>query len=117
MAFVSQGVTVSWGSTALGELVTVSVDGVQADTLEITPRSQTAKNKVFVAGDRDYGTVSVTCRNTAGMQVANVGLTAALSIGGPGVSVSFPVAIFQTLGWSAAVGDFQTYTAVFKLGA
>lgn len=117
MAFVSQGTTVTWGGTALGELVTLSVDGVQADTVEVTPRSRTDKTKSFLPADTDYGTVSVTCRGIAGMAVANVGLTATLSIGGPGVSVSFPVAIFQTLGWSASVGELQTYTATFKLGA
>lgn len=117
MAFVSQGTTVTWGSTALGELVTVSVDGVQADTLEVTPRSRTARDKSFLSGDRDSGTVSITCRGTAGMLVANVGLTAALSIGGAGVSWSFPVAIFQSLGWSASVGELQAFTVTFKLGA
>jgi hypothetical protein len=50
------------------------------------------------------------------MMTTNVGLTATLSISGPGLSFSFAKAIFQKLGWSAAVGDLQTYTATFKMG-
>lgn len=117
MAFVSQGTTVTWGGTALGELVTVAIDGIQADTFELTPRSRSDKIKSFVSADRDNGTVSVTCRATAVVNITNVGLTAALNIGSPGVLWSFPVAIFQTLGWSASIGELQTYTATFKLGA
>ena len=117
MALVSQGTTVTWGGTTLGEVVSINVDGVQAETFEVTPRSRTDRVKSFTAGDRDNGTVSVTCRNTAGMLVTSVGLTAALSIGGAGVSWSFPVAIFQNLGWSASVGELQTFTVTFKLGA
>jgi hypothetical protein len=117
VANVSQGTTVTWGGTTLGELVTISVDGVQADTVEVTPRSRTSRDKSFSAGDCDSGTVSITCRGTTGMVVANVGLTAALSIGGPGVSWSFSKAIFSSLGWSAAVGEFQTFSVSFKVGA
>lgn len=117
MANVSQGTTVTWGGLALGEVVSVSVDGVQADTLEVTPRGSLTRLKSYKAGDVDYGKVSLTCRSAAVMTATNVGLTATLSIGGPSVSWSFPVAIFQSLGWSAAVGELQTYTVNFKLGA
>lgn len=117
MANVSQGTTATWGGTALGEVVSVSVDGLQADTVELTPRSRTAKNKVYGAADVDYGSVSITCRSAALMVGTNVGLTGTLSIVGPGVSWSFGQAIFQSLGWSATVGELQTYTASFKVGA
>lgn len=117
MAKVSQGTTVTWNGVTFGEVVSVSVDGVQADTLEITPRNATDKIKWFYAGDRDNGTVSVTCRATANVQIAQVGSTAALAIGSPGVSWSFPYAIYQGIGWSASVGELQTFTVTFKLGA
>ena len=117
MANVSQGITVTWGEAALGELVSLSVDGVSADAIEITPRTTTSRLKQFSVGDIDQGTVSATLRGAAAMTATNVGLTAALSIGGPGVSWSFPVALFQTLGWTAAVGEMQTYAVTFKIGA
>jgi len=116
VANVSQGTTVTWGGTSFGEVVSVSVDAVQADTLEITPKSNKTKIKWYYAADRDNGTVSVTCRSTTNYQIASVGLTAALSIGSPGVSWSFPVAIYQGMAWSASVGELQTYTVTFKLG-
>lgn len=117
MAYVSQGITATWGTAALGELVSLSVDGVSADAIEVTPRTTTSRLKKFSASDTDLGTVSATLRGTAAMTSTNVGLTAALSIGGPGVAWSFPVAMFQTLGWSAAAGDLQTYSVTFKIGA
>lgn len=117
MANVSQGVTVTWGAVVLGELVTVSVDGVTSDAVEVTSRNTTNRLKKFSAADIDGGTVSVTVRGTASMTETNVGLTAALSIGGPGASWSFASAMFQTLGWSASVGELQTYSVTFKIGA
>lgn len=116
MANVSQGTTVTWNGVSFGEVVSVSVDGVQADTVEITPRSSVDRIKWFYAADRDNGTVSLTCRSTANYQIASVGLTAALLITSPGVSWSFPVAIYQGMAWSASVGELQTYTVTFKLG-
>jgi hypothetical protein len=113
----SQGVTVTWGSVTLGEVVSVSVDGIAADTLEVTSRGQASRAKAFSAGDVDYGTVTCTVRGTAGMSSTNVGLTAALSIGGPGVSWSFSKAVFSSLGWSATVGELQTFSVSFKVGA
>jgi hypothetical protein len=116
VASVSQGVTVTWNSVTLGEVVSVSVDGIAADTLEVTGRGL-SRAKAFSSGDVDQGTVTCTVRGTAAMSSTNVGLTAALSIGGPGVSWSFSKAIFSSLGWSAAVGEFQTFSVSFKVGA
>ena len=116
MANVSQGVTVTWGSVTILEVISVSVDGVSADSVEVTSRTSTGRGKVYSVSDVDLGTVSVTARGAAGMTTTNVGLTATLSISGPGLSFSFAKAIFQNLGWSAAVGDLQTYTATFKMG-
>ena len=116
MANVSQGVTVTWGSVTITEVVSVSVDGVSCDTVETTSRTSTSRGKSYSVADVDLGTVSVTARGATGMMTTNVGLTATLSISGPGLSFSFAKAIFQNLGWSAAVGDLQTYTATFKMG-
>lgn len=115
MAFVSQGTTITWGATALGEVVSLSVDGTTVDTVEVTPRQSLTGYKTFSPTDADYGTITVTARGAALMSVGNVGLTAALSIGGPGVSFSFPKAIFQSLGWQASVGELQSYSVTFKV--
>ncbi len=117
MANVSQGITVTWGAVTLGELVSVSVDSVASDSVEVTSRNTTNRLKKFSAADVDGGTVSVTVRGTAGMSTTNVGLTAALSIGGPGVSLSLPWAMFEKLGWSASIGELQAYSVTFKIGA
>lgn len=117
MANVSQGFTVTWNGIALGEVVNVSVDGVQADSVEVTPRSQASRAKAYSPADVDYGTVSLTVRGTNAMSSTNVGLTAALSIVGPGVNWSFGKAMFERLGWSAAVGELQSWSATFKVGA
>lgn len=117
MANISQGTTVTFAGTALGEVVSVSVDGLQSDSVEVTPRTQMSRVKKYSPADVDFGTVSVTCRGTAGMTAASVGLTGSLSIAGPSVSFSFTKAIFERLGWAATVGDLQTYSATFKLGS
>lgn len=117
MASVSQGTTVTWDGVNLGEVVSVSVDGVQADSVEVTPRNETSRFKAYSVADVDYGSVSVTCRGEAAMSSTNVGLTGSLSISGPGLSFSFPKAIFERLGWAATVGDLQTYSVTFKMGS
>lgn len=117
MADVAQGTTVTWSGIALGELVGVSVDGIKADLVQITPRTQTTRDKAFYSADVDYGTVSVTCRGTAAMTSANVGLTGQLLIGSPNVSWSFVRATMESLGWSATVGELQLYSVTFKIGA
>lgn len=116
MAFFSQGITVTWGGTALGEVVSATVSGISADVLDVTPRTSLAKAKMFSAGDADPGLLTVRVRGTALMVPGNVTLTGALSINGPGVSWSDAHAIFQTLEWSASTGALQEYTATFKLG-
>ena len=117
MAFVAQGITVTWGSVTLGEAVSVSVDGMTAETVDVSPRSSASRARSYSVADTDFGTVSVTCRGTAAMSSTNVGLTATLSIGGPGVSFSFSRAIMESLGWQAGVGDLQAYSVTFKMGA
>lgn len=115
MAAVSQGTSVTWAGVSLGELITVSVDGIAADIIEITPRTQASRLKVFRAGDIDQGTVSITMRGTAAATSTCVGLTGALSIVGPSASWSANVAIYEKLAWSANVGALQVYQVAFKI--
>jgi len=44
-------------------------------------------------------------------------LTANLSISGPGVSWTFNGALFEKLAWSASVGELQSHSVTFKIGA
>lgn len=115
MAGSSQGTTVTWAGVTLGELVAVSVDGIAADIIEVTPRDQATRFKVFAAGDIDQGSVSITMRGTAAATSTCVGLTGALSITGPGVSWSASVAIYERLAWRANVGELQEYNVSFKV--
>lgn len=117
MANVSQGVSATWNGVTLGELVSVNVDGLSAETVDATPRGHIGRNKIYSPADIDLGTVSITLRSAAGMSATNVGLTGTLSISGPGASWTFTGAIFEKLGWSASVGELQTYNVSFKIGA
>jgi len=117
VANYSQGLTVTWGGVTLGEVVSVSVDGISVETVDVTPRSQAVRYKKYSRADGDYGTVSLTVRGTNGMAITNVGLTATLSINGPGVSFSFGGAMFEKLAWSAGVGELQSHSVTFKIGA
>lgn len=115
MAAVSQGTTVTWAGVALGELLNVSVDGVSADIIEVTPKSAVARTKVFRAGDIDLGSISAACRGNAAATTTCVGQTGALVISGPSVSWSASVAIYEKLAWRANVGELQEYQITFKV--
>ncbi len=117
MANAAQGAVATWRTVSLGEVVSIDVDGIAADTIEVTPRNHAPRNKIYSAADVDVGAVSITCRGTAGMALGNVGLTGALSIVAPGVTWTHDKAIFETLGWSASVGELQTFRVTFKIGA
>ena len=115
MATNSQGIYVQFLGDDLGEVLSVSVDGVQVDSVEITPRSQVTRDKVFRPSDFDYGTVTITCLDFGTFSLANVGNSGDLFIDG---SVTFNFeAILQSLSWTANVGELQRITFVFKLGA
>lgn len=115
MAINSQGISVTWGVASLTEVVSVSIDGVQSDVVEITPRSTSSRDKLFRAADIDRGTVTVRCRGTAQLSVDYVNLAGPFSISGPGVGFTCSNAIFQSLAWNAIVGELQEWTAVFKI--
>ena len=116
MANNSQGIAVVWSGLTLGELVSVSVDGVTADTVEMTDRSVATRDKRYRIADCDYGTVTVRCRGTTGMSTSNVGTSGTLAISrNSTVIFSSTYAIFASLAWSASVGELQEYTVTFKL--
>jgi hypothetical protein len=115
MPQISQGTRVTWGGTTFTEVVSVGVDGAQANTVEIAPRTTVRSTRYGVA-DIDYGSVTMVARNTTGMQLTNVGTTALLSINSPSVSWSFQKAIYEKLNWQAATGELQTFSVTFKLG-
>lgn len=121
MAFVSQGATVTWKgplgttSSALSEVVSISVDGVSSDVVEVTPKSYQGRDKRFRPADGDYGTVTIRCRATNLMNTSYVTMTGALSIAAPGATFSASKSILQSLAWNASVGELQEWTAVFKV--
>lgn len=100
----------------LKEVVSVSVDGVQSDAVEVTPRTQVTRNKLFRPADFDYGTMTVTFRDAGNFSISRVGEKGTLTIDQGGNLFGFE-AILQSLAWSANVGELQQLTAVFKLGA
>jgi hypothetical protein len=111
----SQGTIVQFDGDDLGEVLSVSIDGVQADSVEITPRSQATRDKIYRPADFDYGTMTVTCLDFGNFSLSNIGQSGDLLIDG---SVSFVFeAILQSLAWTANVQELQRITFVFKLGA
>ena len=116
MANVAQGTTVTWRSTALSEVISISVDGVSADVVEVTPKSYQGRDKRFKSADGDYGTVTVRCRaTTTFMNTSYFTTTGAFSITAPGASFSASKSILQSLAWNASVGELQEWTVVFKI--
>lgn len=115
MASVSQGTIVQWQANPLGEVVRVAVTGPQADTVEVTPKSQVSRGKRYSVSDIDGGTVAVTCRGTQATSEASVGLTGTLSITGPNLSRTYSKAILESVGWTASVGELQEYIITFKV--
>ena len=116
MANVAQGTSAAWNNVPLGEVVSITLDGITADTVDVTSRTQPQRIKAFSVADIDYGTMSMTLRGTAAMSSTNVGVTGTLAIASPNTIWFFTKAIFERLGWSASVGDLQTYSVTFKVG-
>jgi hypothetical protein len=121
----SQGIFVTLSSGPIGdvdygEVVSISIDGIQADSVEITPRTSTSRKKLFRPSDTDDGTASVVMRVQNSMTDAYVGTTTLLEIydiASPFQTYWNGVAIIQSLAWRASVGELQEYSVTFKLGA
>ena len=125
MAINSQSLGVSlsdgsFGDIDLNEIVSIAIDGVSADSVEITPRSSTQRVKQFRSADIDHGTVSITFRNQSFLNETYVGKTATILVSSLGTSTATywnGCAFIQSQAWRASVGELQEYSAVFKLGA
>ena len=117
MALTSQGTTVTWGAFTLAGITSVSVDGVTADIVEVSPRSSVSRYKVYSDADYDYGTVSISLFDSSGIGTGHVGTNYALAITSAGASFSFSYAYLQDYKWSATVGDVQKVQLTFKCGA
>lgn len=122
----SQGVSVSLSLGPIGdvdcvEVVSVAIDGIQSDSVEITPRTSTTRKKRFRPGDTDDGTASIVMRVPNSMSDAFVGTTTVLEIydlyGSSPQTYWNGTAIIQSLAWRANVGELQEYAVTFKLGA
>ena len=123
MAKSSQGIYVAMddagpaGDVNIIELVSVSIDGIQCDTVEVTPRSQTTRNKSFSPADTDYGTVSIVMRSQDYITKDAVGEPCFLTIADASETYWGGPAIIQSLAWRASVGELQEDSVTLKLGS
>ena len=125
MAKSSQGIFIAIDDAGLAgdidvtEIVSVSIDGIQCDTVEVTSRSHTGRNKSFSPADTDYGTVSIVMRSQNYITESVVGELCTLFIGDSINSDAYwgGYAIIQSLAWRASVGELQEYSLTLKLGA
>ena len=69
MATNSQGLQVAWGGSTLGEIVSLSLDGVASDAVEVTARTDTDRYKKWSAADCDAGSLSITLRTLDSLYV------------------------------------------------
>jgi hypothetical protein len=107
------------GDVDVTEIVSVSIDGIQCDTVEVTSRSHTGRNKSFSTADTDYGTVSIVMRSQNFITEAAVGEPCSLTIADLNAAQTYwnGRAIIQSLAWRASVGELQEYSVTLKLGA
>jgi len=107
------------GDVNITELVSVSIDGIQCDTVEVTPRSHTGRNKSFSPADTDYGTASIVMRSQSYITEAAVGEPCYLTIADTNAAQTYwsGPAIIQSLAWRASVGELQEYSVTLKLGS
>jgi hypothetical protein len=107
------------GDENVTEVVSVSIDGIQCDTVEVTSRSHTGRNKVFSPADTDYGTVSIVMRSQNYITEAAVGEPCSLTIADENSAQTYwsGPAIIQSLAWRASVGELQEYSLTLKLGS
>jgi hypothetical protein len=117
--FIEIGNAGSAGDITVAEIVSVSIDGIQCDTVEVTSRSHTGRNKSFSPADTDYGTASIVMRSQNYITETVVGALCSLSIGDASTADEYwgGPAIIQSLAWRASVGELQEYSLTLKLGA
>jgi hypothetical protein len=121
----SQGISIalegagSAGDVDFAEIVSVSIDGIQCDTVEVTARSHTGRNKSFSPADTDYGTVSIVTRSQNFITESVVGEACSMIINDTSGGQTYwdGPAIIQSLAWRASVGELQEYSLTLKLGS
>lgn len=116
MANDAQGTVLTWNGVALGEVISIDYAFGSADASGYVPLNGGSRQKKFIPGDVDPGSVSVVLRSSVAMSRTNVGLTAGLSINGPGITESWSWAMFNEPAWRGTVNALQEYQVTFKLG-
>jgi len=107
------------GDVDVTEIVSVSIDGIQCDTVEVTARSHTGRDKSFSSADTDYGTASIVMRSQNFITESAVGEPCSLTIADLNAAQTYwnGPAIIQSLAWRASVGELQEYSLTLKLGS
>jgi hypothetical protein len=103
MANVCTGVSVTWCSTALGEVTEIDVN--------VGGSLPLGRDSTFSV---DAGTITLKCLSTAALGLSQYGVQGALAITGGGLTLTHK-AICQTLTLSGRVNDVARYGATFKL--
>ena len=103
MANVCTGVSVTWCSTALGEVTEIDVNAGGS-----LPLGRDSTLSV------DAGTITLKCLSTAALGLSQYGIQGTLAITGGGLTLTHK-AICQTLTLSGRVNDVARYGATFKL--
>jgi hypothetical protein len=103
MANVCTGVSVTWCSTALGEVTEIDVN--------VGGSLPLGRDSTFSV---DAGTITLKCLSTAAIGLSQYGIQGTLAITGGGLALTHK-AICQTLTLSGRVNDVARYGATFKL--
>jgi hypothetical protein len=116
MALDAQGTVITWNGVTLGEVTSIDLGFGTADATAYMPLNTSSRQKRFVVGDVDPGSVTVVLRTATAMSRTNVGLTGSLSIVGAGINESWAWAMFNEPKWRGTVNALQEYSVTFKLG-
>jgi len=103
MANVCTGVSVTWCSTALGEVTEIDVN--------VGGGLPLGRDSTYSV---DAGTITLKCLSTAALGLSQYGIQGTLAITGGGLTLTHK-AICQTLTLSGRVNDVARYGATFKL--
>jgi len=103
MATYCSGVTVTWNSATLGEVVELKV--INGGSLPL------GRDSTYSV---DAGSIEIACLSTAAIGPAQRGVKASLDITGGGMNFTAK-AVCQTLQMVGKVNDVARYTASFKI--
>ena len=103
MAIYCSGVTVTWNSATLGEVVDIKV--INGGSLPL------GRDSTYSV---DAGTIEIACLSTAAIGFGQRGLKATLDISGGGMTFTAK-AVCQTLQLIGKVNDVARYTGSFKI--